>query len=378
MKAKGLYVHVPFCASRCSYCSFVTWVDRGEQVASYFDALERELVSHCAGETIDTVFFGGGTPSLPEPARLNAVLSRLRDVAELSDDAELTLEANPESVSPERAEAWRAAGFNRVSVGLQSFDPTVLDKAGRAHDAARGETAVGELRAAGFDSISVDLIIGLPSETDAVFEASVDRALALETEHLSAYLLELDEMGKHSPLSAAVRAGEETVSDDDAVAERYELLGRRCREAGLLDYEISNFARPGHECRHNLKYWRCHETLGLGVGAHWLDGARRRFNVSGFEAYLRAVDAGGEAEDPDSRDAEPTDLLQEKVMLGLRLREGVDLDELADEEAVARFAPVLAPHVETGLLQRDAAGTYRLSDRGRLLSNQVFRDVVAA
>lgn len=374
----GLYVHVPFCAARCSYCAFVTWVDRADQEAAYFDALEREVAVRARGATLDTVYFGGGTPSLPDPARLRRVLDVLRAEAELLPGAEITLEANPESVDEARASAWREAGFNRASVGVQSFDPRVLQAAERLHGPEGPAAAFRALRAAGFDNLSLDLIAGLPHESAGSLAETRRRALDLAPEHVSLYMLELDEAGKASPLAAAVRAGRVAVPSDDEVADWYEASVAELEAAGLRRYEISNFAREGRESRHNLKYWSCDATLGAGVAAHWFDGSRRRFNVSGFEAYVTLASSGG-AEAPESAAAPPADVGQERVLLGLRLARGIDLSALDREHPglSARMRPVLEEHASAGLVILEG-GRARLSDRGMLLSNEVFQDVLAA
>ena len=376
----GLYVHVPFCEARCSYCAFATWTDRAEQASAYFDALAGEVERRCAGRELDTIYFGGGTPSLVDPKHLRAVLDRLRAVATITPGAEVTLEANPESVDALRAEAWRAAGFNRVSLGVQSFDARVLEAAGRLHGPEGPGRAVRELRAAGFANLSLDLIAGLPHETSEILRDSRLRALELLPQHLSLYLLELDEAGKMSPLAASVRAGRAVVASDDELATRYEEAREDIEAAGLPAYEISNFARPGFESRHNLKYWRCEPVLAAGVSAHWMVDGVRRFNLAGFEAWLAAAAEHGDGESPTSREQGPADLAQESLMLGLRLAEGVDVDALDARRpgTRARFEDVLARHVDAGLLALGAGGRLRLTLRGALLSNEVFQDIVAA
>ena len=380
MRPLGLYLHVPFCQSRCSYCAFTTWTDRGEQQDAYFRALERELRTRCAGETFDTVYFGGGTPSLPEPSLLAGALDAVRDVAAIAPGAEITLEVNPESCDARRAAAWREAGFDRASVGVQSFDPKVLQVAGRLHGPGGPPRAVSALRDAGFANVSVDLIAGLPHETVETLRDSRRRALELEPEHVSLYLLELDEAGKASPLAAAVRAGRERAASDDEMADWYEESRAALEAAGLPAYEISNFAKPGRESRHNLKYWRCEPFLGAGVAAHWQarDGVRRA-NLAGFEGWLAAVAERGEGESPETRGAAAADRAQDRVMLGLRLAEGVSLSDVEREHpgTRARFEPLLEAHEASRLVAR-AGDRWTLTVRGALLSNEVFADVVGA
>ena len=376
----GLYLHVPFCRQRCSYCAFVTWADRMEGQEAYFVALRREVAARCAGRTLDTVYFGGGTPSLPDPSMLASVLEAVREVATILPGAEITLEANPESVDEARAAAWREAGINRASVGVQSFDPAVLEAAGRLHGPDGPRRAFAAFRSAGFDNLSLDLIAGLPHETSQGLADSRRRALDLAPEHVSLYLLELDEAGKTTPLSTAVKAGRVTVASGDELADWYEASREAIEGASLPAYEISNFAGPGRQSRHNLKYWRCEPVIGCGVAAHWHDGGIRRFNLSGFESWMAAVHERGDGEAPESRDpAQPADAAQERVMLGLRLAEGIDLAAIDRElpGSAARFEPVIREHLAHGLLER--VGTrIRLTLRGCLLSNEVLQDVVAA
>lgn len=378
MSSCGLYIHVPFCAARCSYCAFVTWTDRAEQEGAYFEALGNEVAGRARGAELDTIYFGGGTPSLPEPARLAAILRRIREVATISPRAEITLEVNPESADEARAAEWREAGFNRASVGVQSFDERVLRGAERLHGPDGPPRAVRALRSAGFDDISLDLIAGLPHESGTSLRDSRQRALDLEPEHVSLYMLELDEAGKASPLAAAVRAGRVVVPTDDEVADWYEESLADLESAGLLRYEISNFARRGHESRHNLKYWRCERVLGAGVGAHWFDGIRRRFNETGFEAYLRSAGEPGGAESAESLAAADVDVAQERVLLGLRLRDGVDLAALEPEfpGITSRMRPILERHRVSGLIVMNGTRAW-LSVRGVLLSNEVLQDVLA-
>jgi oxygen-independent coproporphyrinogen-3 oxidase len=375
----GLYVHVPFCRQRCSYCAFVTWADRDEQQAAYFQALRTELRTRCAGATFDTIYFGGGTPSLPDPSELRETLRVVEDVATIAEGAEITLEVNPESCDERRATQWREAGFDRASVGVQSFDPKVLGVAGRLHGPDGPPRAVAALRAAGFANLSVDLIAGLPHESLLTLRDSRRRALDLEPEHVSLYLLELDEAGKSTPLSAAVRAGRVRCASDDELADWYEESREELGRAGLPAYEISNFAKPGRMSRHNLKYWRCEPFLGAGVGAHWNVDGLRRFDVSGFEAWLALVAERGDGEAEESRAGVACDVAQDKVMLGLRLVEGIDLGALDDAMpgTRARFEGLLERHASAGLVERDGI-RWRLTVRGALLSNEVFSDVIAA
>jgi putative oxygen-independent coproporphyrinogen III oxidase len=321
----GLYVHLPYCASRCGYCSFVVTTDASSRGA-YFDALAREaaLLEAEAGEALfDSVYLGGGTPSLAPPDRIAGLTATLRAKFHLAADSEVTLEANPEDVTPDRAAAWRTAGVNRVSVGVQSLVDRELEAVGRRHDAARAETAVATALEAGF-SVSADLILGLPEQTAESFRRSAAGVAAAGVGHVSVYLLEPE---KSKIIQADRHLKPERYLTDDAQADLWLELDRTLEERGLRHYEISNWALAGREARHNLKYWTRTPTLGLGVSAHEFWSGRRRANVSGIPAYIEALESGNR---PVALDR-PVDALEagrERIVLGLRLAEGVAAGEI--------------------------------------------------
>jgi len=354
----GIYVHVPFCAVRCGYCDFNTYVStQGRE--GFAGALAQELEQarpQLGGRPADTVFIGGGTPSLLDPAELGTIL----DAIELAPGAEVTSEANPESATQDWLAGAREAGVNRISFGMQSVQPHVLAELDRIHTPGRVAEAVAEARAAGFERISVDLIYGAHGETDADWEASVRAALALEPEHVSAYALVVE---PGTRLHARVRAGDVRAPDDDALARRYELADDLFAAAGLPWYEISNWGEP---CRHNLGYWRGYDWWGAGPGAHsHLDG-RRWWNLKRPLAWATRVRngvspaAGGEDLDPETRRFE-------RVMLGVRLAQGLDpaeLDEAGRQEAERLRAEGLLAY----------SGPYlALTRPGRLLADHVAR-----
>lgn len=296
----GLYLHFPFCAERCTYCDFPTVAGRDERIEPYLAALEVEIGS-LPGELpgkADSVYLGGGTPSRMTPAELGRLLGAVRGRFELTPECEITLEGNPESLTPDRLARYRETGVTRVSVGVQSLDDEVLRGVGRAHDAAQATEAVHASRRAGFADVSLDLIAGLPGEDLDHWTRTVERAAALGPDHVSVYLLETD---KDTPLSRAMRSGRIPRPDDDALACAYEQTVAVLEAGGLALYEISNFARAGHESRHNLKYWSDAAYVGLGLGAHSYWAGERWANRRDLEGYIAEVSGGrdaGEWSDP--------------------------------------------------------------------------------
>ena len=345
----GVYVHVPFCARRCDYCDFATWTDRPHLMDRYAEACVAEVGLRRSGTAEATsVFFGGGTPSLLPAPLLTAIL----DAIPRAPGAEVTIECNPDAVDPAKLAAYRAAGVNRLSFGVQSMQAHVLASLGRTHDPAAVGRAVAWARDAGFTTFNVDLIYGAAGESLDDWKATLDAALALEPPHVSAYGLTVE---PGTPLSRRVLAGEVGAPDDDDQAEKYLAADAALSAAGLGWYEISNWARPGHECRHNLLYWTSGEYLGIGCAAHGHTGGRRWWNVRTPERYIDLVsggvvpEAGGEALDATRR-------AEEAVTLALRTRAGA---------AVADDAGLVAD----GLAVREGDRIV-LTPTGRLLGNE--------
>jgi putative oxygen-independent coproporphyrinogen III oxidase len=332
----GVYVHIPFCARRCDYCDFATWTDRAHLMEAYAGACVADLQRRCTTGRVPpatSVFFGGGTPSML-PAEL---LLTILEAVPRAPGAEVTVECNPDAVDPVKLAAYRAGGVNRLSFGVQSMRPHVLAALGRTHDPAGVERAVGWARAAGFDNFNLDLIYGAAGESAADWEATLESALALSTPHVSAYALTLE---PGTPLARRVVAGEVAAPDDDDQADKYAAADARLEAAGLSWYEISNWARPGYECRHNLLYWAQGEYLGIGCAAHGHTGGRRWWNVRTPERYIAAVgqkrspEAGSEALDPAAR-AEEAMALALRTSTGARLVSG-DAGLVADGLASRR------------------------------------------
>jgi putative oxygen-independent coproporphyrinogen III oxidase len=368
----GVYVHVPFCITRCGYCDFNTYTPAelgGVNPDAWLMALRTELELASArldAPTVDTVFVGGGTPSLLGGERLATLLDMLREQFALAPDAEITTEANPESTWPEFFEAIRTAGYTRVSLGMQSVAPRVLATLDRVHSPGRSTAAAREAMAAGFEHVSLDLIYGTPGESDDDLLRSVDAALGSGVDHLSAYALVVED---GTALARRVRHGELPAPDDDVNAHRYELIDAQLSEAGMTWYEVSNWSRPGGECRHNLGYWDGGQWWGAGPGAHGYVGATRWWNVKHPNAYAAMLsDSRLPVADYEQLGAEA--LHTEDVLLKTRLRQGLPLASLDDAERERADAVVA-----DGLLVADGDRLV-LTLRGRLLADAVVRTVL--
>lgn len=370
--AFGIYVHVPFCATRCGYCDFNTYTasELGDSTPDgWLAALRTELAlaaDRVGGVAVDTVFVGGGTPSLLGAARLAEVLDGIRDNFTLAADAEITTEANPESTTGEFFLGIRAAGYTRVSLGMQSSSARVLAILDRTHTPGRAMAAARDARDAGFTHVSIDLIYGTPGESDDDLLASVDAALAAGVDHVSAYALVVEE---GTALARRVRRGELPRPDDDVLAHRYELIDRKLSAAGLRWYEVSNWSVPGGECRHNLGYWNGGQWWGAGPGAHGFMGDVRWWNVKHPRAYADQLGRGESAAGGFERLDSATRHLEE-VMLGIRLSGGLSVAALTDTE-LDRAARAVADGTLVRCGQR-----LILTDRGRLLADAVVRDLL--
>jgi len=376
----GIYLHWPFCASKCPYCDFNSHVRHGGVDEPRFAAaLVRELET-TAGRTArrrpDSVFFGGGTPSLMSPATVAAVLEAVDRLWGLDAAAEITLEANPTSVEAGRFSGYRAAGVNRVSLGVQALDDAALAALGRRHSADEARRAVA-LAQSIFPRVSFDLIYARPGMTAAVWEAELAAALAIGTDHLSLYQLTIEE---GTPFAALHASGKLHVPDDDTAADLYELTQSLCAAAGMPAYEVSNHARPGQESRHNLVYWRGGAYVGAGPGAHGrLEHGRARRATAAEkhpERWLAAVEAGGHGHVVDAP-VDPAERADELLLMGLRLSEGVDLARHARYAGAAIPAARIAPLLGDGLVVWTPAGRLAATPRGRLVLNTLIAALAA-
>lgn len=378
----GLYIHVPFCTVKCSYCDFNSYAGIEDMQASWLAAAVRELElwsSRAAGREIETVFVGGGTPSLLSGDEVAALLMSVRACFKVASDAEVTLEANPESVEATRFAAYRAAGVNRISMGVQSLDASELVFLDRIHSADRAERAFREIREAGFDNVNLDLIYGLPNQSLASWQTTLEQVLNWSVdgpEHLSCYALTVEE---GTPLATRVAAGRVREAEADLVALIADWTTARLASAGYQQYETSNYARPGRRCRHNLIYWRNQEYVAIGPGAHgFIDGIRYQVTRSPrrYIACLRDAESARERSaglpSPAIIETEVVserDRLLDSLTSGLRLVEGVPEASLPDGFADVRA--VLDWAVAHGLMQR-RDGRLRLSRRGHAVANEVF------
>jgi oxygen-independent coproporphyrinogen-3 oxidase len=380
----GLYVHIPFCTAKCGYCDFNSYAGQEHLVPPYTGALLREAAlwqKTVAGRPVETVFFGGGTPSLTPLDEMEQILSGLRCVFAFAGDVEVSLEANPGRISREHLAGLRALGVNRLSIGVQSFDDDELLSLDRIHSSGDATEAFRLARTAGFDNVNLDLIFGLPGQPLARWQRSLERALALAPEHLSLYALTVED---GTPLARQVARGKTPAPDPDMQAEHYEWTQDRLAAAGYEQYEISNWARPGRACRHNLVYWENRQYLGLGAGAHsHLDG-KRFSNVLLPDRYIELVDASAVADGEGRRamrhvaGAEQVThelAMADTMILGLRLNAGIDRSAFrarhgCDLDQI--YGDVLSEFAGYGIAEPTATHV-RLTRRGRLLSNELFQ-----
>lgn len=400
----GVYLHIPFCKSRCSYCDFATDIYRSsEAVDRYVAALCTELgmfghadrnatgsdraVMPAEGPpdntrgparntesrvAIDTIYFGGGTPSLLTSKQVEKILDAIYQAFDVDTGAEITMEMNPGTVNPDSLRGYRSLGVDRASFGVQTFNDRHLRLLARGHDANDARQTYRMLRDAGFDNISFDLIAGLPGQTRLDWVRNLDEAIKMAPEHLSLYLLEIHEA---TPLAEQVRSGRRPRPDDDLAARMYETMCEKLAEAGYQQYEISNFARPGSESRHNSKYWRMEPVFGFGVSAHSFDGCKRYANTRDTAEYVESIESCRSA----GTFCENIDIESEHIFLGLRLNQGIDLDQFRTRfgnDLSDRFRGEIGELTRLELLEVTPT-TIRLTGKGRLYSNEVFQRFIS-
>jgi oxygen-independent coproporphyrinogen-3 oxidase len=369
----GVYLHIPFCRSRCSYCDFATGMYESGQAERYVQALAKEIAAFpiAPNENVDTIYFGGGTPSLLAPAQIQTILKAVTARFHVAGDAELTMELNPGELRIEVLQDFRRLGINRASFGAQTFADRELKQLGRAHTAEDIGTTFDHLRAAGFDNISFDLIAGLPGQELDGWRSNLDQALALRPEHLSLYLLEVHEA---TPLADQIKRGMRPPPDEDTAAEMYREMVEKVCAAGYDHYEISNFCLPGFESRHNAKYWTGAPYYGFGCSAHSFDGHSRRWaNERDTAKYVEVIDRNQSAV-VEVNELSDNDKQAESVFLGLRMLSGISLNDYCERfgnDLRVDHAADIESLSKAGLIELDE-DLLRLTTDGALVSNEVF------
>jgi oxygen-independent coproporphyrinogen III oxidase len=366
----GLYIHIPFCKSRCSYCDFATDVYRNnDAVERYVNALCKEISNTTfeISDSVDTLYFGGGTPSLLTARQLEKILDTIHKKFEFAEKISFTLEMNPGTVTLEKLLDFRKLGVNRASFGVQTFDDVALKLLARGHDSNDARTTFKLLRKAKFDNISFDLIGGLPNQNMANWEDNLNQALDLEPEHLSLYLLELEDS---TPLAEQIRSKRQPKPDEELAAEMYELMLDKVAAKGYEQYEISNFSKPNFQSRHNNKYWNCDPVFGYGVSAHSFDGKTRWSNERDTNQYVSMV----ENSDSTIVASEDINLACEVSFLSLRMNRGLNLDEYQSRFGIdlhTKFAVEISRLTDLGLVLFENEHL-KLTRKGMVFSNEVF------
>ncbi|RIX54192.1 oxygen-independent coproporphyrinogen III oxidase [Paenibacillus nanensis] len=380
---KALYIHIPFCTNKCHYCDFTSYVLKGQPVDQYLDALEEEMkrtVAALPPQRIETVFVGGGTPTVLTPPQMERFLKSVFAHFPIAADAEFTMEANPGTTDIDKLQAMKAGGVNRISFGVQSFDNGLLERIGRIHNVDDVYRSLENARAVGFDNLSIDLMFGLPKQTLAQLADSVERAMALGLPHYSLYSLKVEE---NTLFHKLYERNELPLPAEEEEYEMFLLLMKKLKENGYRHYEISNFAKPGYESRHNSVYWRNEPYYGLGAGAHGYAKRERHVNLKGIQPYIEA----NKERLPrlEVYDIPESEAMEDFMMVGLRLLDGVRASRFEEQFPGRKledvFGPVIEKQLRDGLLERlerDGDFVYRLTERGVLLGNEVFGAFITA
>lgn len=373
MSEAGVYLHIPFCKSRCSYCDFATDVFKSNEIVeAYVDALIKEVQSpkskvKSPKTKVDSIYFGGGTPSLLSPKQLEKILKAVHEKFDVAENSEITMEMNPATMTLETVREYRNLGVNRASFGAQTFDDTELKRLGRKHTASDVRETIELLRKADFTNVSFDLIAGLPRQTLQDWERNLTEALKLNPEHLSLYLLEIHE---GTPLAEQIRSKRQPLPDEDLSAEMYELMLEKTSAKNYAQYEISNFSLPNFESRHNSKYWTLDQVFGFGVSAHSFDGISRYANERDTAKYVEMIEKNNSAEIY----REKIDIASEFIFLGLRLDKGIDLENYKKRfgiDLIEKYAEDLERLKNLELIE--TSGNFlKLTSKGKLYSNEVF------
>jgi oxygen-independent coproporphyrinogen-3 oxidase len=377
----AFYVHIPYCARRCGYCDFNTYTPSELSISSGLSGVSRDYIDLVIAEitsarkisnadVVPTIFFGGGTPTLMEPKDLGRVITAIKNNFDLAPNAEITTEANPDTVTKAKLAELREVGINRISFGMQSAVPHVLAALDRTHNPANVAQSVGDARAAGFDEVSVDLIYGSPGESMSDWQESIDVALSLPISHISAYALIVEQGTK---LGAQVKRGEVVMPDDDETADKYLLADEKFKSAGLDWYELSNWSKPGSESKHNLAYWNGANWWGAGPGAHSHIDGKRWWNVKHPTAYKERISTG-QSPLHDQEELTHDQKSSERIMLEIRLARGIDFKTLTAEQLL-----ILEGFKNQGHLIEDtwASGRIVLSTSGRLIADRIVREILS-
>jgi oxygen-independent coproporphyrinogen-3 oxidase len=369
----GIYLHIPFCKKACHYCDF-HFSTSLQQELPVIHAMERELALRKSflNETVDTIYFGGGTPSLLLPERISFLLDAIYNHFPISEQPEITLEANPDDVSPARASAWKKAGINRISLGIQSFQSHWLEWMNRAHNAEQSLQAITELQAAGFENISIDLIYGMPEQADVAWLKEIQMAIDLQVTHLSCYALTVE---PRTALWHMIETGKAVTVDPDQQARMFLLLMDSLERAGYEHYEISNFAKPGKRSRHNSAYWKGKTYLGIGPAAHSFNGSRRMWNIQNNTSYTSQIEAGVLPLTEENLTA--IEQWNEYIMTSIRTMEGISLKRIAEQFGVEQSEQLLlhaATWLKRNLLQQTDEHLC-LTREGKLLADQIASDL---
>lgn len=375
MERLSIYIHVPFCVRKCEYCDFYSLCDLSLR-ADYVEALIMQIKdfrSEAKNKLVDTIYFGGGTPSLLSGEEIVRILKTVRSVFRVSDDAEITMEANPGTLDPEKLSAYHAAGVNRLSLGLQSADPGELKRLGRIHTKEEFENSFLLARLEGFQNINVDIMYAIPNQTEQTLSATLDYVIALDPDHISFYGLKIEPgtpFGRDENIEA-------TLPVEDTQADMYLNSVQKLEEAGFLQYEISNFSKPGFECHHNVKNWKCQDYIGFGPAAHSLfEGVRYSYKKEIRSFIADPLQRGNLIDDYDEQT--PEDIAKQFVMLGFRLRLGIDVEEYAErfnDDFEARYLDKMTPFIESQYILPTKTG-YRLSRQGLLVSNYILSELI--
>ncbi len=372
----GIYIHIPFCKQRCRYCSFFSSTNE-EKKREYIDALCKELHArrnYIDNRNVETIYIGGGTPSTLQKEDFEKIFATIDENYNIKEGAEITLEANPDDLSRDYLSMLRGFPFNRLSMGVQSFDDALLKKLGRRHDSTRAKEAFREARATGFDNISIDLMFALPGSTTESWSNDLKSAIELCPEHISAYNLTYEE---GTALYKALQSGSITPLDEEGNLKQFAMLIEALEENGYCHYEISNFARPWRESRHNSSYWHNVPYLGCGAAAHSYNGASRQWNIANIELYIRGIKSG--APDYEIEELTESERYNDAVLTRLRTRDGLPLawfKENFQEKYIRYMLDAAAAHIERGMLTHTSNDSIRLTKKGIFISDAIMRDLI--